>query len=435
MESSREQSLVKQLWIEINKLPIYDPHTHIRPEHASARSLAEILSYHYYTELINAAEYQPQGFPQDARQFTQVLLEKLPLIANTVQYDWLMSISEALYDIPRAEWKAENWASLFDRAQKVIDQPDYVQQVIKKSNIRCVFLTSSYDDDFTGVDTNFYVPCLRAEPFLEYAYRPTEWERFSTFGKADARSAAGFGTALDRAFELFSGLGMAYTAWSSPPNVVTRPVSDEDAERLMRKAVGGATLSEDERALWRAYGINQIAERCRRYKVPFHLMIGVNRSAYAHGVPSGLDLFDSVNSMKGYDYLFNTYPDVRFPTSVLSDTSGLELTAAAWIRHNVYPSGHWWYSNQPTDIARELGRRLNAVPHVKLIGYYSDAYYLEFVLPKFRMYKFELATALANRIERSRMHPNMVPMSVDQALELAQELLAGNLARILGLKL
>jgi glucuronate isomerase len=179
-----------------------------------------------------------------------------------------------------------------------------------------------------------------------------------------------------------------------------------------------------------AYGINQIAERCRKHHLPFHLMIGVNRSVYAHGVPSGLDLFDSVNSLRGYDYLFNTYVDVLFPTSVLSDTSGLELTAAAWIRHNVWPSGHWWYSNQPTDIARELERRLNAVPLGKQIGYYSDAYYLEFVLPKFRMYKFELALALAGRIERSRIHPNMAPLSVDGALEIAKSLLTGNLDRL-----
>jgi len=96
----------------------------------------------------------------------------------------------------------------------------------------------------------------------------------------------------------------------------------------------------------------------------------------------------------------------------------------------VWPSGHWWYSNQPTDIARELERRLNAVPYRKLIGYYSDAYYLEFVAPKFRMYKFELAVALANRIERSQIHPNMAPLSVESALQLAEDVLINNVKRV-----
>lgn len=431
-----DSALVKQLYTEIDRWPIYDPHTHIRPQHSTAHSIADILSYHYYTELVNAAEYQPCGFPLDQpRRFTQMLLQKLHLICNTVQYDWLMALCETLYGIPRQDWQAGNADRIFDRAQETIDATDYWQQVVAKGNIKRVFLTNSYDDDFTGVDTRFYTPCLRVDPFMEYAFRPAEWGRLSAFAGTDARTISGFGQALDQAFARFAGLGMAYAALSTPPNLQTRPVPDEQAASVLDKAVAGGTLSEADRALWAAYGINQVADRCRRYQVPFHLMIGVNRSVYEQGVPSGTDLFDAVNSLRGYDYLFNHYPDVRFPTSVLADTSGLELTAAAWIRHNVFPSGHWWYSNQPTDIARELERRLNAVPWTKCIGYYSDAYYLEFVFPKFRMYKFELAKALAARIEISQVHPNMSPLSVDGALELAHAFLIGNLERVFRLKL
>ena len=424
-------ALVKQLWQEIDKLPIIDPHTHIRPQHSTALNIAEILSYHYYTELVNATEFQPGGFPtDDPRRFTKILLAKLSLISNTVQYDWLLSLAQNLYGIPRQDWTPQNWESLFDRAQQVIDMPSYPQDVIRKSNIKRVFLTNSYNESFAGVDTSFYVPCLRVDPFMDYASLPKEWAALGAFAGTDARTVAGFKVGLDKAFAKFAQLGMAYAAFSSPPNLVTRYVADEDAARVLNKAVAGAALSPEEKGLWTAYCMNQVTERCRQYGRPFHLMIGVNRATYAHGVPSGMDLFDSLNSMKGYDYLFNEYADVMFPTSVLSDTSGLELTAAAWIRHNVLPSGHWWYSNQPTDIARELERRLNAVPYRKLIGYYSDAYYLEFVAPKFRMYKFELATALAQRIERSQMHPNMAPLSVDDALKLAEDVLINNVKRI-----
>lgn len=427
-------SLVKQLWQEVDRIPITDPHTHIRPKHSTALNIAEILSYHYYTELVNATEFQPGGFPtEDPRAFTKVLMQKLPLIDNTVQYDWLMSMSEVLYDIPRQDWTPENWASVFERAQAVIDSPTYTEDVIKKSNIKRVFLTNSYDEDLGGVDTTFYKPCLRVDPFMSYASMPAEWAALSAFSGTDARTVMGFKAGLDKAFAKFDALGMAYAAWSSPPNIVTRYVSDDDAQAVLSKAVAGATLSAAEEGLWAAYGINQVAERCRRYGKPFHLMIGVNRGVYKQGVPSGTDLLDSVSSMRGYDYLFNEYTQVLFPTSVLADTTGLELTAAAWIRHNVLPSGHWWYGNQPTDIARELERRLNAVPLPKLIGYYSDAYYLEFVAPKFRMFKFELTLALAERIERSQLHPNMAPLTIDGALEIATAVLESNIERIFGL--
>jgi len=61
----------------------------------------------------------------------------------------------------------------------------------------------------------------------------------------------------------------------------------------------------------------------------------------------------------------------------------------------VVPNGHWWYSNIPSFIAADLRARLQAVPKVKQIGYYSDAYKLEFVLPKFNMYRKILAEVLA----------------------------------------
>jgi len=73
------------------------------------------------------------------------------------------------------------------------------------------------------------------------------------------------------------------------------------------------------------------------------------------------------------------------------------------------------------------------VPSNKIIGYFSDAYYLEFILPKFRMYKFELAVALAERMERSLIHPNMEPFTLDDALALAEDLLIRNPARIIGI--
>jgi phosphoribosyl 1,2-cyclic phosphodiesterase len=66
------------------------------------------------------------------------------------------------------------------------------------------------------------------------------------------------------------------------------------------------------------------------------------------------------------------------------------------------------------------------VPLGKIIAYYSDAYHAEYILPKFRMYRYELASALAERMERSEEHPNMVPLSFAEALDIAEALLVRN---------
>jgi glucuronate isomerase len=63
-------------------------------------------------------------------------------------------------------------------------------------------------------------------------------------------------------------------------------------------------------------------------------------------------------------------------------------------------------------------------PQTKQIGYYSDAYKLEFVLPKFAMYKRILAKILAERFVIDR------GWSEDQALGLGRRVLRGNVERI-----
>jgi glucuronate isomerase len=86
--------------------------------------------------------------------------------------------------------------------------------------------------------------------------------------------------------------------------------------------------------------------------------------------------------------------------------------------------GHWWYSNIPTYIRRDLTERLQAVPKTKQVGYYSDAYKLEFVLPKYSMYRRILAETLADEFVRPGR------LSETEAVALGTRLLRDNVRDI-----
>jgi len=109
---------------------------------------------------------------------------------------------------------------------------------------------------------------------------------------------------------------------------------------------------------------------------------------------------------------------------VLDGAQNQELASHAWIFPNVIAHGHWWYANVPSIIERDLRDRLNAVPAVKLIGYYSDAYKLEFILPKCSMFRGILSRILA--------HDFVAPgaLSEEEAVAVAGQLLEGNSRRI-----
>jgi glucuronate isomerase len=169
-----------------------------------------------------------------------------------------------------------------------------------------------------------------------------------------------------------------------------------------------------------------LAELCQEFRLPFDLMIGVNRRVYRNGVFQGQDLFDQRTSLIQYADLFNAFPKVTFPISVLSSGQNQELVSYAWIFPNVVTSGHWWYSNIPAYLASDLRARLQAVPKTKLLGYYSDAYKLEFILPKYNMFRRVLAQVLADDFVRAGVYTET------QAIALARLLLRENAERIFG---
>ena len=167
-----------------------------------------------------------------------------------------------------------------------------------------------------------------------------------------------------------------------------------------------------------------LAELCDEFGLPFDLMIGVNRGVYANGVFQGQDLYDSRVSLIQYRELFNAFPQVKFPISVLASVTNQELVSYAWIFPNVITNGHWWYSNTPSFIARDAAARLEAVPQTKQIAYYSDAYKLEFVWPKFDMYRHVLSGILADHFVKGN------GWSEERAIELGRQVLRDNVDEI-----
>ncbi|MGL4462509.1 MAG: glucuronate isomerase, partial [Planctomycetia bacterium] len=138
--------------------------------------------------------------------------------------------------------------------------------------------------------------------------------------------------------------------------------------------------------------------------------------------------FDKSTSLYQYRALFNEKSRVVFPISVLTSNQNQELVAYSWIFPNVVASGHWWYSNIPSYIEADARARLEAVPSTKIVGYYSDAYKLEFVLPKFNMYRQCLARVLGTEFVVAR------GWSEEKALGLAKTVLRDNVERIFPLR-
>jgi glucuronate isomerase len=290
--------------------------------------------------------------------------------------------------------------------------------------LESVFLTNEFDDPLEGWDRSRYVPCLRTDDLVLKLDQPKTAERLRAATGVDVGDLSSVRAAVGKLFEHFVAKGARACAVSLPPSFVPARPHFRRCDTPVRRAVTGLPLRPEEAEDVRRALFWTIAEFCSDFKLPFDLMIGPIRNVYANGVEGGRDLFDRRVSLHDYQELFNSFADCTFPVSTLSPDAGAELVAYSWIFPNVVPMGHWWYSNTPVYIASDLKARLGAVPRSKIVGYYSDAYKLEFVAPKFRMFERELARILAQDFVSQRR------WSQESALELARDVLIENPCRI-----
>ncbi len=418
--------LAQRLYDEVCRIPLIDPHSHIDPRRPAARSLDDLLGYHYYTELAHSAGMSkaPLGPGVPPRERVRALLEHIDRFDNTIQYSWFLEIARTFLGFEGDRLGPSDCDPLFDRAERLMAQPDWEEQVLRRSNIEKVFLTNDFDDALDGFDAERYVPCLRTDDLVFHLDRPEVRERLAKATSVEVGDERGLRNAIGELFAHFLRKGARACAISLPPHFTPYPESFGDLKWGLGVLAGSEEPGTRARATV-ARGVFWIlAEFCRDHRLPFDLMVGVNRRIYHDGVHQGQDLFDQRTSLIQYEELFNAFPEVSFCVSVLTSAQNQELASYAWIFPNVVTSGHWWYSNVPVHVERDARARLQAVPKTKQIGYYSDMYKLEFGLPKFNMYRRILAKVLADDFVR--------PGACTEAgaVDLARLLLRDNARRI-----
>jgi glucuronate isomerase len=422
------KDLRDRLFRELDALVIVDPHTHINPLAPASKTLADILGYHYYTELAHSA-----GMPKariespglEPKEKVRRLVERLAPLDNTIQYSWFVELAQKFFGFKDDRVTPENWESLYDAAEAKMKGANWANDVLKQSRLSAVFLTNDFDDPLEGFDTKVYIPCLRTDDLVFHLWKPEVRLRLDKAAGSNVTSAATLKQAIGQLFQHFTRKGARACAISLPPTFAPEP-SEVSPAALSKILSRGPEASDDERRALSHFVFWTLAEYCVEYKLPFDLMIGVNRQVYPAGVYQGQDLYDSRVSLIQYKELFNSFPQVTFPISVLASVTNQELASYSWIFPNVVTNGHWWYSNTPTFIEHDLAARLEAVPRTKQIGYYSDMYKLEFALPKFAMFKRILAKVLAERycVDRG--------WSEERALALGTQVLRDNTEQVFG---
>src|SRR6185295_3202903 len=213
--------LRQRLFAELDSIQLIDPHSHIEPKSAASKTLADILGYHYYTELCHSAgmprdEIEEPGI--DPKEKVRRLVERIEPLRNTIQYSWLLELARTFFDFPADEHlTTSNWESLYDAASRKMAQPNWEQQVLDRTKLDSVFLTNNFDDPLDGFDTKRYVPCLRTDDLVFHLGKAEVRQRLERCTNRDIGDWKTLREAIGELFRHFVSKGARACAISLPP--------------------------------------------------------------------------------------------------------------------------------------------------------------------------------------------------------------------------
>src|SRR5437763_5486443 len=229
-------ALVRDLTAALTDVPLIDPHSHIYPLSPVAKSLDDILGYHYYTELAHSAgmSQDPLGKDVPPRARVREIVKHMGRFDNTAQYAWFVDIARTFLGFDGTRVTADDADHLFDTADKTFAQPDWEKQVFAKTNLEKVFLTNEFDDPLTGFDTTVYVPCLRTDTLVFHLDKPDTRQRLAKTTGVEVGDAATLRQAVRKLFERFTARGAKACAISLPPDFTPAHVPEGEFDRAVQ---------------------------------------------------------------------------------------------------------------------------------------------------------------------------------------------------------
>ena len=100
--------------------------------------------------------------------------------------------------------------------------------------------------------------------------------------------------------------------------------------------------------------------------------------------------------------MIGRHPKLRFQCFLASRHVNQSLCTMTRELQNFSLAGYWWHNFFPDVIRQVLSERLDMVPSNKQIGFFSDAYCVEWTYAKMILVRKQMAQVLAQKIQQGQ---------------------------------
>ena len=438
--------LLRTLDSRLADLPLLDAHTHLVGGKLGARGLHDILLYHMAVSDLYAAGCpsgarltQFPGWPtvDEAHSRIREALPYLKFVRNTSITGGIKMILRDLCGVDEPV-TADNWERIDSMIRERADDRNWHREVMKRARIQrfgteIARREDGCDDDILqySLEWAFFTRCQWGE------YDTALYEVERCWGKTpESPSPIGAGTrpATERVIRSVEDAHAAVqwyvdhmpvdTIISMATHISTdidfRLASDEEmAAALRRRDVAGPA----ERDVYASY-INEIfLTKLEKYadRLVFQFSFG------AEPLPFETSSRLSQKTIAQVAEMISRHPSIRFQCFLSSAHTNQTLCTMCRELPNLSLAGYWWHNFFPGTIRRVMEERLDMLPTNKQVGFFSDAYCVEWAYAKANIVKQELATVLADKIERGQY-------DLDMAVDIARETFLDTTRDLLGME-
>jgi glucuronate isomerase len=436
--------LIQDLELALAEVPLLDIHSHLVGGRLGARGLHDVLLYHMVVSDLYAAGC-PSGerltpFPgwpdaKEAHARIQVALPCLPHIQNTSSWWGVRLILSELYG-----WNdtitPDNWRTLDDLIRERSEDRVWHHSVLDRLNLRRTGTELARRGD--GEDDD------RLQYALEWGFfTRCQWGEFDTalyelercWGRAPespAPIAAGGRPKTERTIRSLADVHAAVrhyvdsipygqvlaTATHFSTDIRYRVVSDAEMESALAHR---AQATAAERDCYAAYVHELFLAELEKHGHEIVLQFSLGAEPLPFETGSRLN----ERTIAELAEMIARHPRLRFQCLLASRHANQSLCTLARELPNFSLAGYWWHNFFPDAIRQVMAERLDMLPANKQVGFFSDAYCVEWTYAKSVIVRRQLARVLAEKTQQGQY-------SMELALTVARSILFETPQTLLG---
>jgi hypothetical protein len=423
---------VPELEEALTQIPTLDAHTHLVGGHLGARGLHDILLYHMVVSDLFAAgcpsgkrltEYP--GWPSQDEAHGRIR-EALPYLRHVSHTSTFWMVRVLLADLYgwREAIEEHNWRRLDDLIRERADDRVWQDSVLQRANIVRTVTEFARRED--GSDDH------RLEYALEWGFfTRCQWGEFDTalyelercWGR-EPEPPSPIGGVRPQFGRVIRGVADVHEATAHyvaniPKMVVatTNHVSTDIDFRVVAESEMAQTIARRdaagpvERDIYASYINETFLTTLERERPGTVYQFSLGAEPLPFETASRL----SQRTIGQLAEIIARHPGVHFQCFLSSRHANQSICTLARELPNLSVAGFWWHNFMAETIHDVLAERLDMLPSNKQVGFFSDAYCVEWTYAKAVMVRRQMARVLAELISQGRCTP-------DEALGLAREL-------------